>query len=785
MKRWTHLFFTVSLTLMLSGFFRAPEFSESLRQKLSLYYERHMPAKIHLTFNQPEFAPGDTAYFKIYYLTPAKLAPLPGRQIVHILFRDASGALMSHTRILLHDGTGFNQIRVPRNARSGKGLVLVYGERMRNSNPDLFFQATFLISTAETEPVVSKLSFYPEGGKLIQDVNNKVVVSGPPNTVGRILSADRKELSSFELKSDGLGIFFITPAGNEKYTAELNAQSSLYATLPEAQPDGVGILARIPANRAPVTVTLQIPSGSPFRSEKLFLALTAQDHVYATANVAFGDKNFVSFSFPQQNLPNGIARLTLFRADGSVVTERLFLSKISATAIADITIPKKDFEVRSQVNFSTSVKDIEGRPLPSDVTISVYNATLFKTPESPAHNVTRSLWFSDVSGPFPQYREFNFETFAGLSSMDNFLITQTWVGFDWADVWNEKLPENRFDKYLYMTGQVSLTDGRMLPDSTLITFFLQKSVMTYELYVDGSGKFDFPLLMDFFGDEEVFYVVENRGKILRNVKIVTDADVPYERQRTDNPIFPVDAYSTYSKNKDLIDRSFAGHSRNRSHHKPGSLNALIEEEVFGADVIVNLDEYLLFPTMSETLREIVPMLQHRKVRNRDVVRLFFDDRNTFAAEQPLFIIDGVITDNTTYFLSLKPAEVVSIKVINTFNKLTAFGSVGKNGIVLVETKIPDNNLKVPRSDYTFRMQGLNKPSSWHTSQPIVKEENIPDLRSTLYWSPDLKIDSSGTAAISLRTSDDTGKFVIRVEGLTADGLPIFAEESFSVFFRPH
>jgi hypothetical protein len=245
-----------------------------------------------------------------------------------------------------------------------------------------------------------------------------------------------------------------------------------------------------------------------------------------------------------------------------------------------------------------------------------------------------------------------------------------------------------------------------------------------------------------------------------------------------------DALWVYAKDKYVIDRSYAFKEKNRPEQPP-SLNALIEEEIFGADLTINLDDYLLFPTMSETLREIVPMLQHRKHRNRDVVRLFFDDENVFADGEPLYIIDGVITDNTTYFLNLKPAEVATIKVIHRASKLRTFGAVGKNGIVLVETKLPNNSLAVPRSEYTFAFQGLNEVAPFHQLNPIVKPGRVPDLRSTLYWRPNEKTPASGEASISFHASDDTGNFRIRVEGFTEDGRPFSGTETFTVSFKGH
>jgi hypothetical protein len=53
------------------------------------------------------------------------------------------------------------------------------------------------------------------------------------------------------------------------------------------------------------------------------------------------------------------------------------------------------------------------------------------------------------------------------------------------------------------------------------------------------------------------------------------------------------------------------------------------------------------------------------------------------------------------------------------------------------------------------------------------EENIPDLRTTLYWNPEIKTNRRGRAKVGFYNSDVTRNFQICIEGITEDGIPIF------------
>jgi hypothetical protein len=130
---------------------------------------------------------------------------------------------------------------------------------------------------------------------------------------------------------------------------------------------------------------------------------------------------------------------------------------------------------------------------------------------------------------------------------------------------------------------------------------------------------------------------------------------------------------------------------------------------------------------------------------------------------PLYIIDGMATKNTNFFLNLNPANVISIKVINNPKKLLPLGLLGRNGVVLVQTKTGD--LREPLDDPAKKIVGLNKTLSFNT--PWETSENLyaPVFRSTIYWNPTISTDSNGKATFKFSCTDDVGRMVIRIDGM--------------------
>ncbi|MDQ6813150.1 MAG: hypothetical protein M3040_05405, partial [Bacteroidota bacterium] len=53
--------------------------------------------------------------------------------------------------------------------------------------------------------------------------------------------------------------------------------------------------------------------------------------------------------------------------------------------------------------------------------------------------------------------------------------------------------------------------------------------------------------------------------------------------------------------------------------------------------------------------------------------------------------------------------------------------------------------------------------------PLEYASRLPDFRSLLYWSPNIKTDPSGKKEISFYTSDVPGKYAVVLQGISTQG----------------
>lgn len=776
-KQLSIVFLTLFLISALMAFSIQSDFVNIFQEKLLSYYEHRQPQKLHMFFNQPVYASGDTAWCKISVFAASGFEAQPGRQIADVALVDETGSLVQRKKVLITEGRATNQLVIPSDATPGAYSVVASMRSVQGQST--IFQCRLWISgpVRRIERGEDRIAFFAEGGNFIAGITNKVVVTGPAGASGIVVDRGQQRISSFTLDRDGLAFFIINPAGGQEYSARIIGHGEV--SLPLPTDDGIGLLTTVPSNGQAIRLTVQVPQASQYRRQRLHLVMTGQESVLYAAELSFEESNFMTFSFPQDELPEGVARISIFDSEGAPLAERLLMIHRSSAEGLTIEMEQETVSTRGELPIVIRLSD-DGKAISGALSITVYSSDFVSSHYSMARNIVdEALMYGDIAHAGrvgPRVND---------PSVDNFLITQKWSHFSWPDVFNQRVVSQGAERLLRLNGKLSRTDGRPFPDSTLLTFFLQRSVMTYEALVDETGRFDIPVLIDFYGDEEVFYQAESRGQIIEDVQIdiSKESHIQFDRPAV-TATREVDTYYSFAGKRTEIQKSYTYHMRKDVYETQRSLNALIEEEVFGADVKIELDDYLLFPTMSETLREIVPLLQHRKRKGNDVIRLYFEDADRFSQGDPLLIVDGVITRNITYFLSLKPVDVASIAVIHSFDKLRAFGSLGKNGIVLIETRIPDNAERVPRSEHTFMATGLERDLLKLPEKGMsTRGENTPDLRTNLYWNPNVTIDSSGQTRLNIQTSDVTGTFKIRIEGFTASRTPVYAEKEFRVVFE--
>jgi hypothetical protein len=191
-----------------------------------------------------------------------------------------------------------------------------------------------------------------------------------------------------------------------------------------------------------------------------------------------------------------------------------------------------------------------------------------------------------------------------------------------------------------------------------------------------------------------------------------------------------------------------------------------------------LDDYTRFPTIRETIVEIVNKASITQSKGKSYLNVTFYDENSIAGQLPLVLVDGVYISNHEILLGYNARRIKSIRV---FDEKYFYGGEVFEGIISFETLDGAYAKEMVSSNDKF---DLFKPSlqkeyfTQNYSSPTVYQR-IPDFRTQLLWDPIVGIDQLKTS-ISFYTSDNTGDFEISLEGFTNTGKPVSLIKSIRV-----
>jgi len=155
---------------------------------------------------------------------------------------------------------------------------------------------------------------------------------------------------------------------------------------------------------------------------------------------------------------------------------------------------------------------------------------------------------------------------------------------------------------------------------------------------------------------------------------------------------------------------------------------------------------------------------------------------TFSdGQEPLFLLDGMISSYSE--INYLPKNWIDrIDVIKS-ERAAAFGVRGAFGVISVITKTANDITYNPVSfSVNTDISGYDAPRVFYSPTHISKFQSgqLPDLRSTLYWFPDIKVVTNQDYLIKFYNADVSSTYKIIVEGITSGGIPVTGKVEYEV-----
>ncbi|MDN3579967.1 carboxypeptidase regulatory-like domain-containing protein [Mucilaginibacter flavus] len=784
----------VTLALLCLLFFYTPGFSQTAKTSISLddivarlqtLSTTNATEKVYLHLDRTQFNAGDTLYFKAYLTLGEQhqLSKLNG--ILHVDLLNNADSLVKSIELQTNNGLSWGDFTLSKNLPKGTYHVRAYTKWMlNNADPDIFDQPVIVNSSVpETQTLTKKpskstnkfdIQFFAEGGTFVDDIPAKLAFKAidehgkGADVKGVVVDNLNTEVTKFEAKHLGMGIIFITPVDGRTYKARLTYPDGTKATvdLPKADVKGMTLLVN---NDNPDKLLIEINASRPYflenKNKEISVVIYSNGSVRSVKTVL--DSQVLDLNLAKKDFQTGIVRVTLFSNTGEPMNERLsFIQNNDLLNIQTIS-DKQVYTARSKVHIALNAKK-DNKPVTGYFSASVIDAEKIPVNENAETTILSNLLLtSELKGIIeqPNYY-FNNVTNDTRANLDVLMLTQGYRRFEWKQLLgaDEAATASNVpvEKGIDITGTVTLKNGSPVENGT-VTLLTKSGGNMLNQTTDAKGRFTFPNLV--YEDKTPFVIQAKTSAGKSDVLIAIDE--PPLLSVTDNnfpesdftatllksdgkvqPVFLADASGKMLKEVVVTDKSYIGPDHasqtiNNSQLKDqGSMVRGLEGRLNGVKFISGV------PYLNEKTGGFVqggPMM------------IVLDDVQMY---------EGASIDN------INVSDVESVKVLKN-NDATIYGVRGANGVIVIKTiknkSLPVSNIMAPGL-LTYAPKGFYKARTFYSpAYGGSVQDTRPDLRSTIYWNPDLVTDKDGSASFDYFNADGKGNYRVVVEGIDENG----------------
>ena len=281
----------------------------------------------------------------------------------------------------------------------------------------------------EDRPVV-RLSFFPEGGDLIDGIPTKVAFKawdgkGMPAKVKGVLQENGKEIARLETVHDGMGFVFILPRKESSYKVVLSDGREF--PFAEVTASGLSIHLRKQTDEY-LEFHLSQSKGTATQTVKLEGRMRGKLCCMATGTL----RERLKVRIPLKEFTmQGIAEFTLYNADGQPMAERLVYVHPERKLHIELNTDSARYFTRGKGKLNVKVTDEAGNPVQAHLGLSIFDGA-YQNELNPENMLSYCLLSTEIKGNIhnPAYY-FDGNNKDRLSALDLLLLTQGWRRYVW------------------------------------------------------------------------------------------------------------------------------------------------------------------------------------------------------------------------------------------------------------------------------------------------------------------------------------------------------------------
>jgi len=746
-----------------------------LQNQFNTYAQTSPQEKIFIHTDKEFYLAGELLWFKIYNVNAADNGLMSVSKVAYIELLDKGNNPVLQTKVSMAKGIGNGSLYLPVALSSGTYKLRAYTNWMKNFDVDTYFEKNIAvvnslkeISFQNPNPTASyDVQFFPEGGSLVSGINNKIAfrVVGADglgvNFSGAIINSRNDTVARFSPHKFGMGNFMLRAEAGDTYRAVIRFRNNDVKTytLPAIATNGFGL--QLSAESSP-QIKLTVRNGT-YSGPVYLIAHNRQNVAIALSQIM--NNGEADFLIDKSKLDEGVTELTVFNSNKQPVAGRTFIKKPTGKHLTiAIGTDKADYVPRRRVDVTLSTKN---ETASSNLSVAVYRLDSL-TDKQPQSIYSYLQLTSNLHGNVeePDYYINNDDE----AALDNLALTQGWVKYA-QNPWQVNNPGFKFlpeyEGHIVTGKVVNPATSLSVANEMILLSVPGKHVQLYNSVTDREGNFMIST-KNFIGQNEVILMPRNPQDSLFKILLNNPFSTVYST--TNLPELKL-SRSLYNG---LSVHNLAMQSQNLyygSQIKQQYMPVIDTSSTYnGAQKQYLLDDYTRYATMEEVLRENIHEVLVSKQRDQFKFRVLNNDYYMGDDQPPLVLYDGVPIYNFNKVIAADPLKVRKIDVIPAKYYLgpeTEFGVIS-----MVTYKGDMGGVEINPHALVLDYEGLQLQRAFFS--PVYETQSqinshLPDFRTTLYWAPTVITKGDGQVSLSFYTSDQTGKYVGVVQGISDSG----------------
>ena len=785
----------------------------SLTSSASLAFAQTRPPEaVYVHWDRDVYAAGTTAWFKAYVVSDHAFSSLS--TVLHVRLSAPSGAPVVHSTLPLVGGTAYGQIALPDTLRTGFYLIQAFTPGMLGLQNVTVYERRFLIAgmgpliptTRSPAPSVLQVRLFPESGRLLTGVPNRVAFHGRVSDGmgrdfrGRIVDDTGLEVAEVASFRDGRGSFVLNPQKGRAYNLEVDSEDKAYSfPLPSHESDVVAF--GVEAHPEGFVFTLHDRTPAVERRAASVIGEMQGRTVFRVEVPADRRDVRAVIRTDSETIRSGILTFRVLNTDGMPLAERkVFVDQPGSEVEADIVWDTLDYSPRSTNRFTLkSAKPLDGAfslsvhdgaPDPLGGYPSSMKADLLLKPSLPG-------WFGEDAGWY-----FTAGKDSATKGLDLLLLTEGWSRIDW----NRKAAKENSQSANPDPGFIEVSgvlDEPVKSSPRRIMMLMEGPAFgrrTEFADVDARGRFRIDSLL-FFGDANLSFFDPSvkKGKPLKVTLSSTPVGATMSSSKvpsrfsmagavngdSDASTLPLERppgrYDSSVAMKEIVVSARAKTPAQRLNEKyakgffeDGEERLLDLTDPGEQPVQLNIFEYLKFRVPGIQVMDpnyevaSMPGLGDDPFNDPQGYRVFYRQQPSVSSlgNIPMAVYLNEVQTSTNVVATIPANQFVMVKVFSTFAPAPGGGA---GGALALYTRDP-SFVADGRSVAPVRYKGFDIVREFPDADPRLSAaaSKGTDDRRTFLWRPNLRLES-GSATFRFLSNDRPSRYRISLRGMTSDG----------------